>query len=318
MVAIIMSNVKTFFWEVKDLIKPVRLDIFCASKNISLTRSQIKTSLLSIKVNGAEAKLSKKIFNGDIVELEVKPTVPESIKLFSYPLKIVYEDKNIIVVEKPSGMVSHPAAGHYTKTLVNALEFYRRELSDFSDEFSKASLEFNDKSLRRGIVHRLDKDTSGLVLTVRNKKAERFYIKAFKNRKIEKYYIAILNKPLQKKSGLLKTSIYRSKNNRQKFSASNDLTKGKLAVTRYKVLKECKNFSLVLFKIYTGRTHQIRVHSKFLNSGIVGDPIYNKDKKNTLMLHAIKLKFKTQDGNIIDLKTKVPERFFEFWEKASR
>ncbi|MEL3908426.1 MAG: RluA family pseudouridine synthase [Treponemataceae bacterium] len=308
-----MSNAKNFFWEVKDLTKPTRLDVFCASKNPSLTRSQIKTTLVSVKVNGTEAKLSKKIFNGDMVDLKVKPSVPESIELFPSPLKIVYEDKNIIVVEKPSGMVSHPAAGHYTKTLVNALEFYRRELSDFADEFSKASLEFNDKSLRRGIVHRLDKDTSGLILTARNKKAESFYIESFKKRKIEKYYIAILNKPLQKKSGLLMTSIFRSKHNRQKFLASSDLTKGKLAVTRYKVLKELKNFSLVLFKIYTGRTHQIRVHSKFLNSGIVGDPIYNKDKKHTLMLHAIKLKFKTQEGNILNLKTKVPERFLDFW-----
>lgn len=308
---------KKFFWEVSGLSAPMRLDLFCAEKVRGITRSQIKAGLVFAAVNGSEAKLSKKIFNGDAIELHYKPAKPETIELFPYPLHIAYEDENIIVVEKPSGMVTHPAGGHYTKTLVNALEQYRRTSSPFRDEFSRTSLDFTEASSRRGIVHRLDKDTSGLILTVRNQAAQDFYIHAFKTHSVKKYYLAILDKPLEKTSGLIKTGIVRSKKNRQKFIATRDYTKGKIAVSRYKVLKRFKNFSLVLFQIYTGRTHQIRVHAKFLHSGIVGDPLYNRDKKNPLMLHAIRISFMMQDGKSLTLQTKVPKRFIAFY-RANR
>jgi ribosomal large subunit pseudouridine synthase D len=310
-----IAMVKKFLWKVADLAAPMRLDLFCAEQLLYLTRSQVKSGLVFVAVNGIETKLSKKVYNGDAVEFHYQPAKPDTLELFPYRLSIAYEDKNIIVVKKPSGMVTHPAGGHYTKTLVNALEWYRRKGSNLQDEFSLTPLDFTEANMRRGIIHRLDKDTSGLIITVRNKAAEKFFIDAFKTHRIAKYYIAILDKPLKNNAGLLKTGIVRSKQNRQKFIAVGDCTKGKIAVTRYKVLRRFQNFSLVLFRIYTGRTHQIRVHAKYLHSGIVGDVLYNRDKKNALMLHAISLSFETQDGKLLHLKTKMPRRFAEFYKK---
>lgn len=310
-----MQGVKVFFWKVSEAESGIRLDLFCVGKLEGVTRSQLKAGVQNLRVNGVSSKLSKKVNAGDKVELHFKPTIPDSLELFLYPLKIIYEDKNIIVINKPSGMVTHPAAGHYRKTLVNAVEYYRRHISSYVDEYATASLDFDENSLRRGIVHRLDKDTSGLILTVRNEQAKTYYLQQFKKRKIKKYYIAILDKPLPANEGVIKTSIARGKKNRKKFFAYENLSLGKIALTRYKVIKKFGRFSLVLFRIHTGRTHQIRVHTRFLHSGIVGDNIYNKDKKNTLMLHAIRLNFTSQNGKNIALKTKIPKRFLKFYQQ---
>lgn len=315
-----MDKIEVFSWTVPEIKKPMRLDVFCTSMLKDLSRSQLKNGMKKICVNGQKSKLAKKVNSGDTVEFYFKASIPKTIELFRFPLKIVYEDKNIIVVNKPHGMVTHLSPGHYRRTLLNALEAYRRETSAFSDEYSRQTLEITEESIRRGIVHRLDKDTSGLILTVRNEQAKSFYSGQFKKRKIKKYYVAILDKVLANDSGLIKTSISRSKRNRKKFLAHRDLNSGKLAISRYKVLRRFGNFSLVVFRIYTGRTHQIRVHAKFLGSGIIGDKLYNngKGKKYAncpMMLHAIKICFTDESGKALQFKTKIPKRFKTFFEK---
>lgn len=309
------NDVKSYCWEVFESESGLRLDVFCTRRLGNVSRSQLKSGSKALRVNSKLAKFSKKVFTGDKILLHYKSVIPERLELFSYPIKMVYEDKNIIVINKPSGMVTHIAAGHYAKTLVNVLENYRRFVSNYMDDYAKETINFDKVSARRGIVHRLDKDTSGLLLTVRNDIAKTFYLKQFKHRRVKKYYIAILDKPLPFVKGLIKTSIARGKKNRKKFYAYEDLTRGKIAYTQYKVLKKFGAFSLAVFRIFTGRTHQIRVHTKFLGSGIVGDSIYNKDKKNPLMLHAIQLEFTTQSGKILKLKTKMPKRFLDFYTK---
>lgn len=310
-----MKDLELFCWTVHDLSSPIRLDIFCTGSLEGISRSQLKTGLQSISVNGIATKLSKKVNNGDKIELRFKAQKPETLQLFPYPLKIVYEDSNIIVLNKPSGMVTHPAGGHYTKTLVNALEDYRRNRSPIRDAYAPCDLNFNAENLRRGIVHRLDKDTSGLILTVRNDAAKKFYLAQFKQRRVKKYYLAILRDRLPASEALIKTSIFRSAKNRRKFSASSDLSRGKIAVSRYKVLRRFGDYALVLFRIYTGRTHQIRVHAKFLNSALVGDSLYAKDKKNPLMLHALRLTVPAQDGKRLSFQTKIPKRFRDFYRE---
>lgn len=290
-----------------------RLDNYCASKLPQLTRSQLKARLSKITVNGINAKFSKKLAAGDQVCLALKPKV-QTFGLFPYHLAVCYEDENIIVIKKPSGMVTHPAAGHYTHTLVNALEYYRRNVSNIIDSYSLLPLTAAEQPFRPGIVHRLDKDTSGLMLTVRNDEAKRYYISTFKKRAVKKYYLAIIDKPLPAVRGHITTQIMRSPKNRQKFIAVAG-TQGKQATTAYKVLKRYGKFSLVLFRIYTGRTHQIRVHCKYLHTGIVGDPLYNGDKKNRLMLHAVQLQFTDQNGVRHTFKTKIPKRFYVFLQK---
>lgn len=297
-----------FYWSLVGLEQAVRLDVACASLVQEETRSQVKARISWVKVNGSVVKLSKKVQNGDTIELQLRSNKPKFISLFDYPLPILYEDSNIIVAYKPSGMVTHPAGGHYTKTLVNALEYYRRYKSPYHDDFAQRERSFSEQAMRRCIVHRLDKDTSGIILTARNDKAKDFYVDAFKRKKIKKYYIAVLDRHLPQSRGWIKTGIQRSKHNRQIFIAT-DVSKGKYAVTKYRVLFTFGKFSLVLFRIYTGRTHQIRVHAKVLGAHIVGDCLYSKDRKNTLLLHAYKLIVPMQMGEPLVVKTGLPKRF---------
>ncbi|PIE97589.1 MAG: RNA pseudouridine synthase [Treponema sp.] len=281
-----------------------------------MVRSKLKAGLVELKLNGVKTKLSKNVFNGDEVELKWENPIPTVIQPENLKLKIVYEDKNIIVVNKPSGMVTHLACGNYRHTLVNALEYYRRNVSDYKDEFSTMSLELTDESIRRGIVHRLDKDTSGLIITARNYKTQNFLKSEFKKRCVKKYYLAILSGIPAMSQGNIKTSVFRLKSNARKFKASSDLTKGKFAYSKYRVLKTFGKYSLVLFRIYTGRTHQIRLHANFLGLSVVGDSLYGKKSDDGFMLHAVKAVFTEPDAKKkLRLKIKMPKRFLHFINK---
>lgn len=315
-----IQNIDTCF-VVENVFLPIRLDIYCCGKLNNFTRSKLKTGIKSIYVNSVKAKLSRQVKNGDFVKLVWENPIPEYAKPENIPVRILYEDENIIVVNKAAGMVTHPAGGNWEGTLVNALNYYRLFTSHITDEFSSL-LKFAENAkkdlpdlFRLGIVHRLDKETSGVIITARNFKTESFLKNEFKNRRVKKYYIAILNGEPKEKQAHIKTSVFRSESNRKKFAVSKDLSKGKIAHSAYRILKTNGNYSLAVFKIFTGRTHQIRLHSKFIGCPILGDLVYGKKNKEVcpcgLMLHSYKLIIKTDKMQKLkkEFKADIPKNF---------
>ena len=324
-------------FKVEGLVSSCRIDVYCTEKLKHLSRSQLKTGLKSLYVNSQKAKLSRNVQNGDLIELVWDNPIPEYAHPQKLMLNIIYEDENIIVINKERGMVSHPAGGNWDNTLVNALNYYRLYDSKIRDELAvelnkllseevKTIENFFLEPYRMGIVHRLDKETSGLIITARNLKTEKLLKSFFKKRAVKKYYLAVLD-GVPPKMGRIKTSVFRSRADRKKFSVSADLTKGKIALSAYKVLKSNGKMSLVLFRIYTGRTHQIRLHAKFMGCPVAGDKVYGKKKtgfekktgfvKKTglektgmpLMLHAYKLIIPDTVNSKKEFKASLPEDF---------
>ena len=287
-----------FEFKVPDGTGKLRLDAFCSSVLPNMTRSRLKTGMQSVELNGRQAKLSSSVQAGDRIKLMWNNPSPDFLIPEHIPLQILYEDNDVIAVNKRVGMVTHPAAGNWTGTLVQALAYYRLHTSPIHDEFAglleaeQGRGNFEDL-LRAGIVHRLDKDTSGVLITARSAAAEAFLKDEFKMRRTEKYYAAILNGVPEKRTGVIETSVFRDEHSRIRFAASADLAKGKYARSRYKVLRVYGRYALVLFKIDTGRTHQIRLHARFIGCPIVGDPLYGKKeaewKPYGMMLHAYRL-----------------------------
>ena len=291
-----------------------RLDLACAKYLKPLTRSQIKMLVTSVLVNGKEVKMSHKIKKGDKVVFYYKDLKLPTYEAQAIPINILYEDENVIVVDKKQGMIVHPSNSATQDTLVNALNYYRLNVSPIEDEFSSVILRNDtlptsmDDLLRLGIVHRLDKDTSGLIVTARNIKTQKFLKNMFKNRLVKKTYIAILEGVPKDREKVIKTSIFRNKNG--KFIASSNLKKGRLAVSKYKVLKTYRGFSLVKFRIFTGRTHQIRVHAKYICHPVLGDAIYGKPLKDfSLALHSYKIELDIAENKHKIFKAKLPLRF---------
>lgn len=264
-----------------------RLDRYCASHAGAVSRSRLKNGALGVTVNGKEAKLSRTVKPGDEIALTWEDPVPEKIEGENIPLSIVYEDSNVTVLNKAQGMVTHPGAGNWTGTLVNALMWHW-------------GLENPGTNRRPGIVHRLDKDTSGIIITARNPDTETFLQEQFRLRKTMKVYAAILQGVPRAKTGEIRTQIVRDPKNRKRFTWTDDESRGKYAHTAYRVVKTYGNYALVLFRLHTGRTHQLRVHSKYLGCPILGDPVYGKKDRNfpeaTLMLHARRLTIALPDS----------------------
>ena len=249
-----------------------------------LSRSRVKGLIdtENIFVNGKAVAPSYKLKLGDQIKVTLPPPVASTIDAENIPLEIVFEDDQIIVVNKPKGMVTHPAPGHYTGTLVNALLAHCDHLAT------------TGAPLRPGIVHRLDKDTSGLIVVAKTDQAYYSLIKQFKARTVKKTYTALVHGIMKKDAGVIEAPIGRHPVNRQKMAVLEGAG-GKEAITHWRVLKWFKKHTLVEIDLETGRTHQIRVHLTHLGYPLVGDPTYG-GTKNTLgvtgqMLHAGKLKF---------------------------
>ncbi len=251
-----------------------RIDAFIFEKCSQLSRTRIKNLILDnrLRINGKiNQSPSKKIKVGDIISLEVPNPKKTSLKPFSFKLDIIYQDNDIIVINKPAGISMHPGPGNYDNTIVNALMNYEKmKLSNIGDE------------LRPGIIHRIDKDTSGLIVIAKNNFSHENISKQFSNHSIDRVYDLLVWGKLRPQSGLIETLITRSSKNRQMMDVS--FIKGKKAITNYKTLKvfEGKNIptmSLVECKLETGRTHQIRVHMNFKGNQIVGDKKYKKNYK---------------------------------------
>jgi len=251
-----------------------RLDIFISSKITDISRTRIKNLILdgSVKMNDKiNYEPSKKINLKDNITIEIPPPKKTNIKPYDYNLEIVFEDNDIIIINKPAGLVVHPGAGNTENTLVNALINYCKEnLSSIGGE------------LRPGIVHRLDKDTSGLLVVAKNDNAHINLSKQFSDHTIKRTYEALVWGTLKPKNGKINEKISRSIKNRQLMTVRKD--KGKKAITNYKTLEIFQNFnlpkiSLIECRLETGRTHQIRVHMNFKGNPILGDKAYGKSKK---------------------------------------
>jgi pseudouridine synthase, rluA family len=254
----------------------MRLDEYIKTKyNISRSKAQKLNDDNLILVNGEHKNNSYIVEDKDIIELiENKEYVPSKFKGENIPLDIVYEDEDIVIINKASGMVVHPASGNYENTLVNAL-IYRYNL--------------DDTNVRSGIVHRIDKDTSGLVIVAKNDKTLELVTEMFKNKKIKKTYLAIVDGVINNKSGTINAPIARDVKDRKKMMVGKD---GKKSITHFYVLKNFKNNTYISLNLETGRTHQIRVHMAYIGHPVTNDKVYGKEKTSFgQYLHASKLEF---------------------------
>ena len=280
-----------------------RLDVFISEK-LNISRSQVKNYLNSIKVNGIEKKLSYALKISDKIEVDInnsdKEIDIENPKAENISLDIIYEDKYILVINKPAGMSVHCSASEMTGTLVNALLY---NIKDF---------DFVGNKSRAGIIHRLDKDTSGIMIIGKNADIVSRIQEQFKNRKIKKIYHAIVIGVLKDNYLEINLTIGRHQVYRKKMTVRED---GKHALTHIKVLKRFKNHTLIEINLKTGRTHQIRVHSSYKNFPVAGDKIYSKssNKYKSLMLVAKKIEFTHPITNeVLQFEIDYPSYFYEF------
>lgn len=262
----------------------LRLDVFLLKCLQGVTRSHIKhlIEMGNVTLNGKQKKSGEKLRTGDIIT--VLDIVPKelSAKPENIDLEIVYEDSDIAVVNKPQGLVVHPANGNESGTMVNALLFHLKNLSSINGV------------IRPGIVHRIDKNTSGLLVVAKNDAAHVSLANQIKNKTCYRHYIALVNGNIKVESGRIETHIGRNKLDRKQMAVVGG-NEGRHAVTNYKVIERFLKYTLVEFVLETGRTHQIRVHAKYINHTIVGDDVYgSKDKEfklNGQLLHAFQLEF---------------------------
>tara|TARA_Y100000817_G_C16834296_1_gene534981 strand:+ start:16 stop:996 length:981 start_codon:yes stop_codon:yes gene_type:complete len=259
---------------VREIDKNLRVDVFINKKEKNISRTRIKNLILDQRLklnNKVTVDPSKKISAGDILELIIPQPKKASLKPFKYKLDIIYEDEDLIVLNKPAGIVMHPGAGNLDNTIVNALINYdKNSLSNIGDE------------LRPGIVHRIDKNTSGLVVIAKNNQTHENLSNQFSKHSIKRVYQLLIWGKVRPSKGKVETLISRSSSNRQMMEVS--IKKGKKAITNYETVEifENKNtptLSLLECNLETGRTHQIRVHINYLGSSIVGDDKYKKKFK---------------------------------------
>lgn len=289
---------KTYNFEAEE--NNQRLDKYLSSQLPELSRTRIKELIKDahVLVNGNKAKVSYKIEKGDKIFVNVPKVEPLDVKAENIPLDIVYEDKDVLVVNKPQGMVVHPAAGHPNHTLVNALLFHTKDLAESEEGF------------RPGIVHRIDKDTSGLLMIAKNPKARESLEEQLAAKTNKRLYLAIVHGNFGEEMGTINAPIGRNPNDRKKMSVNE---RGKNAITHFQVLEQFKGYSLIRCQLETGRTHQIRVHMAYIGHPIAGDPIYGPRK--TLkgagqFLHAQVLGFKhPETGEWLEFSIEPPEIF---------
>jgi 23S rRNA pseudouridine1911/1915/1917 synthase len=252
----------------------LRVDVLINKREELISRTRIKNLILKekLKLNDEIIKSpSKKVFAGDKLNLSIPEPVEASLKPYDFKLEIIHEDEDLLVINKPAGIIMHPGAGNYDKTIVNALMHYNKDaLSTIGDE------------LRPGIVHRIDKNTSGLVVIAKNNETHESLSKQFSDHTITRVYQLLIWGKLRPSSGKIDTFITRSSKNRQLMEVSG--SKGKQAITNYKTIEIFENdktptLSLVECKLETGRTHQIRVHMTHMGNSIVGDDKYKKKYK---------------------------------------
>ena len=279
---------------VEALENNLRLDVFINKKDKSISRTRVKNLILKekLKLNNIIVNSpSKKVCTGDKINLEIPELKEASLKPYDFKLEIIYEDDDLLIINKPAGIIMHPGAGNYDETIVNALVHYNKDsLSTIGDEF------------RPGIVHRIDKDTSGLIVVAKNNESHENLSNQFSEHTITRVYQLLIWGKLRPSAGKIDTFITRSSKNRQMMEVSS--SKGKRAITNYKTIEIFENdktptLSLVECKLETGRTHQIRVHMTHMGNSIMGDGKYKKKYK----------KLKNIDTNLENLIYKLNRQF---------
>ena len=305
-----MLKNKIFFYDGS----PLRIDVFLTD-SLNISRSALKKCIKSIKVDSQNIdKLSHIISNNCKIEIEIEENEErDERETYSAPplLNIIYECDDFFVIDKECGLCVHHGTDALSNTVEDALYFRLNE---------KEREELKDD--RFGIVHRLDKDTSGLLLIAKNKKSAQYFKNEFKERRVYKQYIAFVTGVPQTTSGIIKTGMRRRKQNRMKYETC-ALSEGREAITKYRVLEVLpSNISIVEAIIETGRTHQIRVHMLYLGCPVIGDNLYsrnyNKYKDFGLMLHSQCIAFKGMDGKDYNFSSPMPERMNIFKEYVMR
>ncbi|HCI17073.1 MAG TPA: RNA pseudouridine synthase [Lachnospiraceae bacterium] len=278
-----------------------RIDRFLADSQ-DLTRSFLQKILKegAVIVNGKSVKANYKLRKGDRIEFEIPEAVEPDIVAEDIPLSILYEDADVLVVDKPKGMVVHPAAGHYSRTLVNAVMYH-----------CKGELSGINGVLRPGIVHRIDRDTTGSIIICKNDMAHNEIARQLKEHSINRRYRAIVTGVLKDEEGTIEGAIGRDKKDRKKMAITAD---GKPAVTHYRVLQRFKHYTYVECVLETGRTHQIRVHMASIGHPLLGDEVYgrrsDKYKCEGQCLHAMTLGFHhPRTGEYIEVNAPLPPYF---------
>jgi 23S rRNA pseudouridine1911/1915/1917 synthase len=306
------NQAKPFTIRVSEKDQGKRLDQFLSEADLDLSRSQAKKLIETqfIRLNERLIKPSAHVRTGDRVSGILPEPTPLSLEPEALPLSILYEDSSIIVIDKPPGMVVHPAAGNPAGTLVNALIYHCKDLAGINGV------------LRPGIVHRLDKDTSGVMVVAKNDEAFRHLTKQFKNRIVEKVYLAVAHGIFGQKEGSIDSEIGRHPSERKRMSTRTK--RGRPALTRWRVLERFKGVTFLELFPKTGRTHQIRVHLASIGHPILGDPLYGRKGKagaieNTVLrkcvetmgrqaLHAYRLGFiHPQTGERVEFVSPIPE-----------
>lgn len=283
----------------------IRIDKFISDELEEIAREKIKDFIKDklIKVNNKAVKPSFKLSEGDEIFIDDSLFAIAEIKAENIDLKVVYENEDHAVIDKDSDLIVHPAGKIVTGTLVNALLY----------KYGYDGLSHIGGEDRPGIVHRLDKDTTGLILITKNNASYKYFKKMFETRKVDKYYYAIVFGNFDKKTGTIETFMDRDPNNRRKMAVR---PAGRRAVSHYEVLREVDGFSLLRIKIETGRTHQIRVHMTHINHPLLGDPVYGnvKHKFNLShqLLHCGKIGFKDMDGSYVTYEASPHEEFLKY------
>ncbi|MEF2920504.1 MAG: RluA family pseudouridine synthase [Acutalibacteraceae bacterium] len=289
--------------------KGVRADKFLSEAIPDITRSALQGYIAdgAVKVNGVAINKNYKTKIGDVISVEIPEPVELEAVAENIPLDIIYEDNDLIVVNKPKGMVVHPAAGNYTGTLVNALLYH-----------CKGSLSGINGVLRPGIVHRIDKNTSGLLIVAKNDLAHRGLAEQIKEHSFTRQYETIVYGNIKEANGTVNQPIGRNPLDRKKMAVI--ATNSKEAITHFKVLERFNQFTHLAVTLETGRTHQIRVHMAYLNHPVAGDDVYGPkkviSKLNGQCLHARKIGFiHPVTGEYLEFTSDLPQYFSSFLEE---
>ena len=288
--------------EIKVLNPAARLDKFL-TENLDESRSTI-TKMINegfILVNDKKAKASQSLKENDVIKISDGFKLTTDIKPVKMDLDIVFEDENVILINKPTNLTVHPGSGNSDNTLVNGLMYYTKNLSDLNGEE------------RPGIVHRIDKDTTGLILIAKNNKAHQILADDFKNKRVKREYIALLNGVFPHDKATIDAPIGRDEVNRKQMAVT--AKNSKKAITHLTVLKRYKNHTLVRLSLDTGRTHQIRVHMKYIGYPVFNDPVYADKKSSSFgqFLHSAKITFTEPiTKEVLTFEVPLPKEFQEY------
>jgi len=285
----------------------IRLDRYVSEKypELSRTRAQKLIEEGYITVNSRIVKPSYKVQPGDKVEIRIPPPVPTTITPEYIPLKIIYEDSDLIVIDKPAGLTVHPAPGHYTHTLVHAVLAHAPDIA-------------TGDSQRPGIVHRLDKNTSGLIVVARNPVSHMNLADQFKKREVTKVYLVLVQGHVAPEEGIIEANIGRNPHNRKTMAV---VSRGREARTAYKVIRYVDGYTLLEVRPRTGRTHQIRVHLAAIGHPVVGDETYGGKTEilDRQFLHAYRLGFRLpSSGKYVEFESPLPGDLSQALEKISQ